>query len=129
MQTRISVQGGNFNNLEWSLEAKGTLIVVKSTESSLKTENLSKNVGKLDFANDILTFLINYRLRSFFFEYNCNKGPEHYINNINLIDNINILPDILMRLFNSEIDLSINNQKAVECNIFIERLIDFSNKS
>lgn len=83
----------------------------------------------LQFQNDILTFLINFRLRSFFFKYNCNKEQEHYINDTNLIDNINILPDILMRLFNNEIDLSINNQKAVECNIFIERLIEFSNKS
>ena len=57
MQTQISVQGGNFNLLKQSLEAKGTLIVVKSTENSLKTDNLSKNVGKLDFAIDFLTFL------------------------------------------------------------------------
>ena len=37
VQTRIIVQGGNFNNLKWSLKVKGTLIVVKSTEKSLKT--------------------------------------------------------------------------------------------
>ena len=57
VQTRISVQGGNFNPLKWILEAKGTLIVIKSTENSLKTDNLSKNVGKLDLAIDFLTFL------------------------------------------------------------------------
>ena len=57
VQTLISVQGGNFNNLEWILQAKGTLIVVKSTESSLKTENLSKNVEKVNFYTLVPRFL------------------------------------------------------------------------
>ena len=58
VQTQISVQGGNFNYLQCSLKVKGTPIVVKNTEKSLKIETLPKNVGKLDFYNDFYKFLV-----------------------------------------------------------------------
>lgn len=67
-----------------------------------------------------LKFQIKSNKRYFNFEYDTNKEKKHTINNVNLIDNINYIPNVFDKVFKNEVDLFKNNSQALKCNEIID---------
>lgn len=70
-------------------------------------------------------FKISSKNKKFNFSYNMCEKTKHSINGVSLIDEINYLPEIFKNVFNFKVDFKKNNLMALNCNKFIDGLINF----
>lgn len=91
------------------------------------------DINKFTITNLIINkcsvvFKINSKNKVFNFKYNICSSTKHLINDVNLIDDINYLPEVLKNVFNYKVNFIENNLMALNCNKFIDELISLVRK-
>ncbi len=82
-------------------------------------------ISNLSYNEVSLIFKIYSNNKTFNFSYYLDRNTEHIINDVSLIDDINYLPEEFKNVFNYKVNFEKNNLIALNCNKFIDKLINF----
>lgn len=115
---RSKIASKNFEQILYDLAYHDIYLILKYID----IDNV--DINSIKFFDNKLNFTIQSDNIIFKFFYDLSSEKKHEINNVNIISDKNLLPNIFNKVFALDVNFDLNNKEAINCNLILERIIE-----